>query len=386
MVSDLKVALVYDRVNKWGGAERVLLALHELFPKAPLYTALYDETKAEWAKVFPGVRTSFLQKLPGAKRRHEWLSVLMPLAFESFDFFGFDVVISVTSEAAKGVITGPDTLHICYCLTPTRYLWSQYHEHRRWHRFGWFNWLTQGLGGAVTFYLRQWDRVAAQRPDVMVAISQEVAGRIRKYYGREAGVVYPPVDIDKFKNPTKGGQAKSKFKIANQRLKLNTGGYFLVVSRLVPYKRADLVINVFNRLKWPLVVVGEGVERRRLMEMAGEMVRFVDGLTDEELAGYYQKTKGLVMAQEEDFGIAAVEAQAAGVPVVALGRGGALETVVEGETGCFFETQTARDLEETLVEFSRLKWNRDAITGRASRFDKKRFKEGFARLISNAKG
>src|SRR3990167_10742564 len=180
----MKVAVVYDRVNKWGGAERVLLALHEMFPDAPLYTSVYDERNAPWAKVFPRVYTSFLQKFPFAKSNHEFLALLMPLAFELFNFDEYDLVISVTSEAAKGIITKPETLHICYMLTPTRYLWSHYDLYFK-------NPILRFISKPAVNYLRNWDKIAAQRPDKIIAISTEVQRRIKKYYGRESDIVFP---------------------------------------------------------------------------------------------------------------------------------------------------------------------------------------------------
>ena len=184
----LKIAVVYDRVNKWGGAERVLLTLHEMFPDAPLYTSVYDERSAPWAKVFPKVYTSFLQKIPFAKSNHEYLGWLMPMVFEQFDFGEYDLVISVTSEAAKGIITRPGTMHICYLLTPTRYLWSGYEGYFK-------NPFLRFFSKPVINYLRAWDKIAAMRPDKIIAISTEVRRRIKKYYGRDSEIVFPPCKI-----------------------------------------------------------------------------------------------------------------------------------------------------------------------------------------------
>ncbi len=372
----MKVALVYDRVNKWGGAERVLLALHELFPEAPLYTSVYNSQTAPWAKVFPKVITSFLQRLPLAKERHDFYAPLMPLAFESFDFSEYDLVISVTSEAAKGIITKPGTLHICYCLTPTRYLWSGYDFY-----FG--DKFAKRLATPVISYLRWWDKIAAQRPDVMLAISQNVASRIRKYYGRKSRVIYPSVDTKQFRGPDKISSLHSSEK---------KGEYFLVVSRLVPYKRVDLVIEVFNRLsarggsfsgrKWPLVIVGTGSEERKLHKMAGKNIRFVEQVDDGELAKYYQGCKALIFPQEEDFGIVAVESQALGKPVIAYRGGGALETVVDGKSGIFFDRQTPESLALAIKKFDRMSFDENAIKGNAKKFSKEKFLQEFATLVS----
>src|SRR3989338_4440016 len=184
----MKVALVYDRVNKWGGAERVLLALHKIFPDAPLYTSVYDNDKAPWAKVFK-IKTSFLQNFPFASQNHEFYAPLMPLVFESFSFDEYDLVISVTSEAAKGILTKPQTKHICYCLTPTRYLWSGYEDYFK-------NPILRFISKQVVFYLRFWDKIASQRPDVLIAISKEVQKRIKKYYDRDSSIIYPPLMLN----------------------------------------------------------------------------------------------------------------------------------------------------------------------------------------------
>lgn len=184
----MKVAIVYDRVNKWGGAERVLLTLHKMFPKAPLYTSVYDAKNAKWAKVFPKIYTSFLQKIPFAKSNHELLAPFMPFVFSRFNFDNYDLVISVTSEAAKGIITRPETLHVCYCLTPTRYLWSHYSLYFK-------NPFLKFLSKPVINYLRKLDKVSAQRPDIMIAISTEVQKRIKKYYDRDSEIIFPPCTI-----------------------------------------------------------------------------------------------------------------------------------------------------------------------------------------------
>ena len=313
----MKTVFLYDRVNKWGGAERVLLALHEVFPEAPLFTAVYSPKKAKWARVFPEVFPTFLQKIPFLQDKHEFLGTFTPIAFETLDLSGYDLVISVTSEAAKGVITKPDTYHICYCLTPTRYLWSGHDIY-----FG--DPLLRFISRPVVSYLRRWDKIAAQRPDKMIAISTAVKKRIKKYYGRESEIIFPPVELNKFKLKNPGSNKRENF--------------FLVVSRLVPYKRTELAISAFNELGLPLVVVGEGSEERRLKAMAKDNIEFVSQLTDAKLADYYKKCVALIFPQEEDFGIVALEAQAAGAPVIAFKAGGARDTVIDGKTGVFFAT------------------------------------------------
>ena len=354
----MKTALVYDRVNKWGGAERDLLALHELFPNAPLYTSVYNPKGAAWAKVFPNVVPSFLNKIPFAKDRHEHFAYLMPLAFESLDFSEFDLVISVTSEAAKGIITKPKTLHICYCLTPTRYLWSH-------HELYFKNPVFKAVASPSVRYLKAWDKVAASRPDILIAQSKAVQERIKRYYGRDSQIIYPPVDFDFFSTGPKDKREN----------------FYLLVSRLVPYKRVDLAIEAFNKLGPPLYVVGVGSEEDRLKGMAKKNIHFVKELTDQRLAGYYRKCAAFIMPQEEDFGLAAVEAQAAGAPVIAYRAGGALDIVVEGKSGLFFDRQTLGALVGAVRKFTRVKFDHQLISESAKKFSKERFKREFAKLI-----
>lgn len=363
----MKVALIYDRVNKWGGAERVLLALNELFPKADLYTAVYSASKAKWARVFPKVIPSFLQKIPLANSNHEFLGTFTPIAFETFDFGGYDLVISVTSEAAKGVITRPGTVHICYCLTPTRYLWSahDYYFKKPPSKFRFIPFFKY-LSRPSVKYLKTWDKIAAQRPDKMIAISTAVKDRIKKYYKRDAQVIYPPVDIERF--ASKGIIEKRNF--------------YLVVSRLIPYKRVDLAIKAFNKLGLPLAIVGSGTEEARLKEMAKGNIKFVGELTDARLADYYRKCTALIFPQEEDFGIVAVEAQAAGAPVVAFKAGGALDTVIDGETGVFFNEQTVGDLIAAVKKVEKIKFERKVLLKNAQKFSKEIFKQRFLEEIN----
>jgi glycosyltransferase involved in cell wall biosynthesis len=373
----MKVAIVYDRVNKWGGAERVLLTLHELFPEAPLYTSVYDPIGAPWAKVFPKVVTSFLQKFPFARSNHEFLAPLMPLAFESFDFSDFDLVISVTSEAAKGVRTKPGTLHICYCLTPTRYLWSHHDEYFRGQS-------SKAMAKPFIERLRKWDKIASQRPDKIIAISTEVKNRIKKYYGRESDIIFPPVDTNKSQTPNNKLQTNSKSQITKPE-------YYLIVSRLVKYKKVDLAVETFNRLGYPIVIVGTGREEGKLKRMAGKNIKFVGQVSDKKLTTHYRNAKALIMPQEEDFGIVAIEAQSFGVPVIAFKKGGAIDTVIDGKTGFFFESQTMKSLENVIKNFddsmSKTVTDHRSIkpgdcVENANRFSKEKFKKELSALIN----
>ena len=363
----MKVAIVYDRVNKWGGAERVLLALHDIFPKAPLYTSVYDAKNASWAEVFPKVETTFLQKIPFAKSNHEFLGTLMPLAFESFDFSGFDLVISVTSEAAKGIKTGPKTFHICYCLTPTRYLWSghKFYFESPPSKFGFIPFFKY-LSIPFIKYLKKWDVEASRRPDKFIAISQEIKERIKKYYKRDSEIIFPPVDI-----PPHPKELKNRKK----------GNYYLIVNRLIPYKRVDLAIKAFNKLKYPLYIVGSGSEEAKLKKMAFDNVKFLGQVNEIELSVLYLGALALVMPQEEDFGIVALEAQSYGVPVIAFKKGGAKDTVINGKTGILFERQTTDSLMRAVKKFAKMHFSERILKSNARRFSFKVFKQGIVNQI-----
>ena len=371
----MKVAIVYDRVNKWGGAERVLLTLHEMFPEAPLYTSVYDEKKSPWAKVFPKIHTSFLQHVPFAKSNHELFGWLMPFVFESFNFDKYDLIISVTSEAAKGIITKPGTLHVSYILTPTRYLWSHYDLYFK-------NKLLKFISKPFINWLRNWDKMVANRPDKIIEISTAVQARIKKYYNREAEVIFPPVVALHHKNSLlrvprcKIGETSRSFLLDVNR------DYYLIVSRLVPYKRVDIAVKAFNKLKLPLVIVGTGSQVSNLKFIANNNIKFAGEVSEEELVKYYQGAKALIMPQEEDFGITAVESQSYGVPVIAYKKGGTLDTVVEGVTGIFFLKQEVDSMVAAVAQFNeRSVINRPSLYENANRFSEKVFKKRFRELI-----
>lgn len=360
LLNNLKIAIIYDRVNKFGGAERVLLVLHEMFPDAPLYTSVYDEKKAQWANVFPKIYTSFLQKIPVLKNYHELMGWLMPLAFESFNFKDYDLVISVTSEAAKGIITGTNTLHVCYCLTPTRYLWSGHDVYFK-------NGILKFFSKPIINYLKWWDKVACQRPDKIITISTEVCKRIKKYYQRDAEIIFPPVEINNI-----------KFK--------NSKEYYLYVGRLVSYKKVDLLVEAFNDLGLPLVIVGTGSEGSRLKFVAKKNIKFLGNISDHELAEVYLNARAFLMPQEEDFGITAVEAQSFGVPVIAYKKGGALDTVIDGKTGVFFSEQNKASLKSAIAKFDTISFNSGYLITNAKNFSKGNFKRRLQESLVRAVG
>lgn len=344
----MKAAIIHEYLNQYGGAERVLQVLTTLLPHAPIFTTLYD--CALTGGVFDGrdVRMSFIQRLPFARRWHHLYSPLMPLAIEQFDTRAFDTVLSVSASFAKGVITAPDTRHVCYCLTPPRFLWDD--SQRFVARFGYPIPIGK-LAPLALSYLRLWDRQAAERVDEWIAISEFVRRRIAKYYHKDAVVVHPPVNVSKFP------------------LSAEPGRYWLMVGRLVAYKNFDLAIRAFNRLGWPLKIVGSGIEERRLRAMAKPNIEFVGAVTDERLARLYAGSHAVLFPQEEDFGIVPLEAMASGKPVVAFHGGGALETVIDRITGVFFYEQTVDDLMNAVDRASRITWLPQVCRGQAERFD-----------------
>lgn len=360
----MKIAFVYDRVNKFGGAERVLLALHTLWPDAPLYTSVYDFEKAPWARSLR-IIPSVLQKMPLPKHRHERYPYLMPLAFESFSFEEYDIVLSITSAEAKSIITKPQTLHLCYQLTPTRYLWNDHYEYQQSAKTA-----VGSLMSAFVFPLqsvmRIWDAVVCSRPDSYIAISQTVSNRLKKYYHVSSKVIYPPVDVEFFQP------------ITDKR-----GTFFLAVGRLVPTKRFDIIIHAFNRLGWPLKIIGQGIQESELRKMAGSNIEFLGGnLTDWELLSYYQGCHALLVAGEEDFGLVGLEAMACGKPIIAYGGGGLSEIIQQNKTGILFYPQTSLALYNVLLGFTNQVFSPEVCRRRAMQFSQKLFKERFRKLVS----
>ncbi len=363
----LNVAIVYDRVNKMGGAERVLSALHTIWPEAPLYTAVYNKTSAVWSDVFE-VHSSFIQKFPLAKNHHEWFAWLTPMAFESFTFDSYDIVISVTSAEAKDIITKPGTLHVCYCLTPTRYLWSGVSEYAKRSHIGLPSWLARAGIRLLGSILRQWDVIAASRPDAYIAISNRVKERIKKYYKRSVeSVIYPPVDVDFF-TPATGE-------------KTYEDSYFLIVARLVGYKRVDIIIRACNELQLPLVVIGSGAEKKLLKNLAGNTIRFVDSVSDIELRTWIQNCRAFIFAGDEDFGISVVEAQACGKPVIAYKHSGVSEIVIDGKTGILFNEQNEDSLITALNIFRKQWYDSTLCRSNAVRFSKQHFVHEFKKQV-----
>ncbi len=360
----MKLAIVCSWLNQYGGAERVLDVVHDMYPDAPVYTSIYaPQALPEYYRSWD-IRPSFLNRIPLITRRHQLFLPLYPLGFESLDLRGYDLVLSVTSAFGHGVIVPAETPHVCYCLTPARFLWG-YHAYIE----------REGVGrlarlGLPPFLkgLRQWDRLAAERVDEFIAISRTVQLRIRKYYRRDSRIIYPPVRTDYFSTLAENTPVEPE-------------DYFLIVSRLIPYKRIDLAVEAFNRLGLPLVIAGDGRDRAALERMARPNVRFLGRISDAERKRYLSRCRAFLFPGEEDFGITPLEAQAAGRPVIAYAAGGALETVLEGETGVFFRAPTAEALAEAVTAFDPGRYDPLAIRRHAERFDVARFRGELSRFV-----
>ena len=358
-LENMSIALVHDWLTNLAGAEKVLLEILEVFPRADIYTSVYDK-KGATAFAKYDIKTSYLQNFPLLKKKREFLVPLTPRAFESLDLSKYDLVISNTTFAAKGVITKPETIHICYCHTPTRYLWEPNIDPRS------SRGMLSGLRKKTAHSLLIWDKVAADRPDFYFANSKYIAKRIKKYYCRDSKVIYPPVDVNKF-TPAK----KSS----------DVGNYYLFVSRLIGYKKCDLIIEAFNQLKLPLKIIGRGPEKARLQKMAKSNVEFMGYLSDEEMKKYYREAKAFIFAAEEDFGIVPVEAMAAGRPVIAYGKGGVTETVIDGKTGVLFFKQNAESLIAAVEKFKPKDFDSNVIRKQAEKFSTERFKKEFREAV-----
>lgn len=336
------------------------MALHEAFPQAPLFTSVYDKKLAPWADCFD-VRTSFLQNLPLPKNAHEFYPFLMGIAFESFNFDEFDVVISVTHEFAKAIITKPQTTHICYCLNPVGYLWDSYDDY-----FSTKPSVFKALSIPLIKYLRWYDKIVAQRPDKYITISQTVQERARRIYGRESKVIYPPVDV------------KQESEIRNQE----DGGYYLMVSRLAPQKRLDIAVKAFNQLGLPLKIVGTGNQMGNLKSVAKSNIEFLGFVEQEKLNQIYKGSRAVIIPGTEDFNIVAVEAQSFGKPVIAFRKGGVMETVIDGKTGWFFDEQTPASLVAAVKKNGKI--NPQDCWKNSQRFSKERFVKEILAYVRSA--
>lgn len=358
----MNLAIVHDGLATFGGrggAEWVLTVLHDMFPQAPIYTTVYNKDRMpEYFREF-AIRPSFIQHFPWGKTKYKAYLPFMPTAVEQLDLRGYDVVLSCNHSVVKGVLTSPETRHLCYCYTPLRYAWDMYHEYLE---TSWRIRFARLCIPPLLTYMRLWDTLSSERVDTFIAISHYVAQRIRKYYRRESVVIYPPVDT-------------SVFSISN-----TLEPYFLVVSRLEPYKRIDLAVQAFNKLKLPLVIIGDGTERAKLQQQAKPNITFLGRQPDEVVREHLSKCQALIFPGEEDFGITPVEAQASGRPVIAYRGGGALETVTE-QTGDFFFPKTVDALVQTVRQFDASRFDSKKIQQHARQFDITVFRHSMHQIL-----
>jgi len=360
----MKIALINDMLVQEGGQERVLRTLMEIYPDAPTFVLFYDKNKKERYYQGQEIISSFLQKFPNIEKRYQWFLPFMPTAIESHDLREFDLIISSSSSFAKGVLVKPTTKHICYCHTPTRYLWSEWHEYVEDLHY------PKIVKKILPFYLshlRSWDYNAAQRVDYFLANSKTVQERIKKYYQKDSVVIYPPVEIEIF------------------FISKNIGNYYLIGGRLVPYKRYDLAVRAFNKLNIPLKIFGMGPEYSYLKSIAKKNIEFLGEISEIDKTKLFSQCLAFINPQEEDFGITVVEAMAAGRPVIAYKRGGAMETIKAGETGIFFEDQTWEDLANTIIHFQPEKFDSEKIKLHTEQFSKVRFQKEIKEFLDKIK-
>ncbi|MFC1510835.1 glycosyltransferase [Candidatus Margulisiibacteriota bacterium] len=360
----MKIAIVHDYLNQFGGAERVVSALHELYPEAPIYTSIYEAKKMPQVFQKMDIRVSWMQKLPLVFQLFKLYLFFYPLAFASFDLSEYDVILSSSSAFAKGIRKRGNQLHICYCHTPMRFVW-RYKDYVGQESFPDF---IKRLLPWLLAPIKKWDLQNSQSVDFYIANSQTVADRIKRTYNCESVIINPPVETKIF--------ALSK---------LNRD-YFLLVSRLNAYKRVDIVVEAFRQLDLPLKIIGEGPERNNLQKMAGPNIEFLGRMADRQLRRYLAGSRALVFPGEEDFGIVPLEAMSSGRPVIAFKAGGATETVIAGETGIFFEQQTVESLMEAVKKFQFMTFDKIKIRRYAEKFDKEIFKQKIMDFIRSKVG
>lgn len=354
----MKLAIIYEWLNIYGGGERLLAEILDMYPQAQLHSLIHNGSNLTGTPLEGrSVKTSFLQRVPRVEHLYRGLLPIMPLAIESLNVQSYDVVLSISHAVAHGVKTHKDQVHISYICTPMRYAWHLQDDYLHLHHLD-----KPILGSAARLtlsLLRRWDRFSAARADSLFAISQWTAGKIRQAWGKDSHVIYPPVDVERF-SPAK-----------------KRDNFYIHVSRLVPYKRTAEIVKAFNELKFPLTIIGDGPEMPRLQTLAKENVKLLGYQPDDVVTDMLNRAKAFVYMATEDFGIAMVEAQAAGCPIIAYGKGGAAEIVRDGETGVLFHEQTAEGLVDAVHRFEGMKLNRKMTRENAARFSKERFREEF---------
>ncbi len=348
-----KIAIVADWLTNYGGAESVISAFHELYPDAPIYTTMYKPKEMKELGHLKNVQTTFLQNIPMAK--HQWLLSLMPTAVEMMNLDEYDIVLSSCHSVSKGVITKPETLHISYCHTPMRYAWEEWDFESRLKKFPK---MLHPLIRKQIKDIKQWDYCAAQRVDDYIANSTHIGKQIKKHYKRKSNVIYPPVHTERFRPAS-----------------TPTENYYFSAGRLIPYKKFDLIVETFNKLGLPVKIAGTGPELNKLKKMAGPNVEILGYVSEKELQKLYANCKAFLFPQLEDAGIVPLEAMASGRPVIALNKGGSLDTMIDGKTGVLFEEQTVEDLEKAVKKFEKMKFDPKFIRAHAEKFDVENFKE-----------
>lgn len=360
----MKLALVHDYLNQAGGAERVVQCLHEAFPEAPIYTSIYDRENMPDIFRSMDIKVSFMQNLPLVMKHFKKYLPIFPFAFQSFDLSRYDTILSSSSAWGKGIKKKGDSVHICYCHSPMRFVWM-YEDYMEKEQYGA---IVRLMLPPIMKWLKKWDLETCKGVDHFIANSRTTQKRIKLFYGRDSEVIHPPVDT-------------SFFKPYNKEI----GDYFLVVSRLNPYKHIDLAIEAFNELRLPLYVIGFGPDEKRLRKLAGPGISFLGKLPDSEIVKYYSQCRAFILPGEEDFGLTPVEAQACGRPVIAYGAGGALESVIDGRTGIFFAEQKKASLMDAVKRFTGMSFDPVAIRENAMKFDREVFKRRIKEFV-NAKG
>ncbi|MEX2425494.1 MAG: glycosyltransferase [Thermomicrobiaceae bacterium] len=360
-----RVALAHDYLNQYGGAERVVEVLHRIYPNAPVYTSIFDLESMPPDYQSWDIRTSFLQQAPGIHRNHQPYLPLYPLAFKFLRVTGdYEVLLSSSSAWGKGVNVDPDILHICYCHSPMRFAWDFDHYAERERMDG----ITRSVVQPVLRRLRNWDRATSRRVHHFIANSKVVQQRIQQFWGRQSTIIHPPVETESFQPVPES----------------ETGDFYVLVSRLVPYKRFDIAIEAANRMAIPLKIIGDGRARAELEAMAGPTVEFVGRVDDSERNRLFALCRAAIFPAEDDFGIGQVEVQAAGRPVIAFDKGGARETIIDGKTGVLFSPQTANGLIDAVRRFDSLSFSSEQIVRHAGQFSRARFEREIREFVEDA--
>jgi len=355
----MKIAIIHDYLNQYGGAERVLETLLEIYPNADIYTLLYDKNRMPISLNKAVIKKSFLSKFPFSKFYYEYILPFYPIAIESFDTRNYDIVISNSSAWSKGAITNVKTCHIVYCLNTMRFVWDSYFSIIKKNGI-----ITYGLR-IFLHHIRLWDEVSSHRGYKYIAISNNVKNRIKKHYNIDADVIHPPIDTDFFIPALQKRQEE----------------YYLIVSRLKAYKRIDIAIKAFNEMKKPLIIIGDGSHYNYLSSISNKNIQILRNIDDKILLSYYQRCKAVIFPQIEDFGIVSLEAQACGKPVIAYKAGGALETIDDGITGLFFKEQKKESLIDAIMNFEKRSFEPDKIRQHSLSFSKDIFKKIFASKV-----